>query len=136
MKYFVILTASIVFFTGSILMVYFLWNLEQEWTWKVLMIICPTFCGYLIIKNLQNYSKIQQNKNHLQVSKLFSSRTYNLNDLTSWTEETNLYRVRYRKMKLTFPNTQLTLVDHVDRSNIEQLYHFLRTHDKSRMKKI
>lgn len=128
MKYFIILLASFLFLIGSILMAYFLWEIEQDWTWKILMIFCPSFFGYLFIKNLQNYSKIKQNKDELHVFKLFSSRTYHLNELTSWTEETNLYRVSYRKMKLIFPNTQLTLIDHANRANIEQLYHYLRIH--------
>jgi len=108
MKYFVILTASFLFFIGSTLMAYFLWNMEQDWTWKALMIFCPTVFGFLFAKNLQNYSKIDLNSDELHVSKLFTSRTYNLNDLTSWTEETNLYRVSFRKMKLepaTFDRT-------------------------------
>jgi hypothetical protein len=131
MKYFIILTASLLFFFGSIVTVFFLWELEQEWTWKALMIFCPTFAGFLLIRNLRNYFKIQLNKNVLQVSKLLSSKTYDLNDLSSWTEETNLYRVSYRKLILNFQNDSLTLIDHSDQVKYLELYHYLMTKHNS-----
>ena len=128
MKYLVILTASFLFFIGSTLITYSLWDMEQDWTWKALLTFSPILFGYLFVKNLQNYSKIKLDKDELLVKKLFSSRIYNLNDLRSWTERSNLYRISYRKMKLYFPDSRLTLIDHADRENIEQLYHYLRTH--------
>jgi hypothetical protein len=127
MKYFIILTTALLFFFGSIVMAFFLWDIEQKWTWKALMIWCPTLTGYLVIRNFQNYSKIQLDKNLLQVSKLLSSRTYDLNDLISWTEQTNLYRVSYRKLMLNFQNDSLTLIDHTDQTKYLELYHYLRT---------
>lgn len=128
MKYFIILAGSSLFFIGATLISYFLWNIEQNWTWKILLIFCTAFTGYIFISSLQIYSKIQLTNGELRVSKLFSSQVYDLKELRSWTEETNLYRVSYRKLKLKFPNTQLTLFEHADRANIEQLYHHLRTH--------
>ena len=131
MKYFIILAGSSLFFIGATLMLYFLWNIEQDLTWKILLIFCSAIACYIFIRSLQIYSKIQLTNGELRVSKLFSSQIYDLKELESWTEETNFYRVSYRKLKLKFPNTQLTLFDHADRANIEQLYHHLRTHYKS-----
>ena len=112
-------------------MAYFLWNIEEDWAWKMLLIFCTTSTGFLFIRSVQIYSKIQLNNGELRVTKALSSKIYDLNALTSWTEETNLYRVSYRKLTLKFPSTQLTLIDHSDRENIEHLYHHLRTHYRS-----
>lgn len=133
MKYFAIISASFLFFTLSSIMAIFLWNIDHSLTWKLLLIFCSTFTGYLFIRSIQIYSKIQLTKGELRVTKVLSSRIYDLNELTSWTEETNLYRVSFRKLKLKFPDTQLILIDHSDRENIEQLYHHLRTHYNDKM---
>ena len=133
MKYFAIVTTSFLFFTMSSLMTYFLWNIDDDWTWKLLLVFFTTSTGFLFIKTIQIYSKIQLTKGELRVTKVLSSITYDLNELTSWTEETNHYRVSFRKLTLKFPNTQITLIDHSDRENIEQLYHHLRTHYNSKM---
>lgn len=136
MKYFVILLASFWLFIISIIITFNFWNIEEDWAWKAFMIFCPANMGYILIKNLQNYSRIQHYNNELHVTKIFSSHTYDLNDLKSWTVELNFYRVRYLKLKLIFTSTQLTLIDHVEPTKIEQFYHYLRTRHRIRMKQL
>ncbi len=133
MKYYIILSWSILFFLGWTFMSYFLWEIESHKTWKLFLILGLTFCGYLVIKNIQVYSKIRRNKNILQVSKFLSSKTYDLDEITSWKEESNYYRVSFRKIRINFQNNSLTLIDHADRVNISDLYHYLRTHYNGRM---
>ncbi len=133
MKYFVILFGTVIFCVGSGFMAFFLWDINQELKFNVLLISGPIFFGYLVIKNIQNYSKIRLDKNILQVSKFLSFKTYNLDELTSWMEETNLYRVSFRKVKINFQNGSLTLIDHADPENISEPFHYLRTHYGNRM---
>lgn len=128
MKYFIILTISLVCLIGTIAMAYFLWDAEQDWKWKAFMLAGPCFCGYLAFRNIQNYSKIQLKNSELTVSKILFTQKYELNKLISWSEETNLYRVKYRRLKLEFVNTSFTLMDYADPKSIEHLYHYLRTH--------
>jgi len=132
MKYFFILTASIILFFGSLVITYFLWSHTNNWKGQSLLSLSPSFFGYLVLKNLQNYSKINLNKNILKVTKLFSFKTYDLNELESWSEETNLYRVRFQKVKIQFLKKDLELIDHTDPMGVSKLYHYLRTHYNDR----
>ncbi|MEL7004109.1 MAG: hypothetical protein AAFN93_15425 [Bacteroidota bacterium] len=133
MKYYLLLFFSILFFMAGISMTYFLWNIEEGWEWKVFLLFISMFLLYLVIKNLQIYSKVKQKKNIIQVSKIFVKKTYNLNELTSWHERRNSYRANYRELRILFPHGKLTLIDHVDPDSIADLYHYLRTHYKDRM---
>jgi hypothetical protein len=122
------------FFLGSLAMTYLLWEHANNWKGQVLLSLCPSFFIYLVIKNIQNYSRIKLNKNILKVNKLFSNKTYDLNEIESWSEETNVYRVRFRKVKIQFPNKHIELIDHADPMGISDLYHYLRTHYDQRIK--
>lgn len=132
MKYFVILLISVLLLILSMAMTLFFWEIAGDWAWKAFMITCPALFLYLFVKIVLIYSKIQLLKNELRVSKAFTNRTYNLSELTSWTEETNTYRASYRKLELIFPQNKLTLFNHADRVNFEELYHLLRTNYSDR----
>jgi hypothetical protein len=132
MKYIILLTTSFLFLTGSFLAACFFWDVDGDWRLTVLLLTCPAFFLYLFIQYILNYSKIQLEKNELRVSKAFTYRTYDLSELTSWIEETNTYRVSYRKLELIFPQNKLTLFNHADPLKFEELFHFLRKGYKNR----
>lgn len=132
MKYIILLTTSFLFLIGSFLAACFFWDVDGDWRLTVLLLTCPAFFLYLFIQYILNYSKIQLEKNELRVSKAFTYRTYDLSELTSWIEETNTYRVSYRKLELIFPQNKLTLFNHADPLKFEELFHFLRKGYKNR----
>ncbi len=133
MKYYFLLFLSILFLLGGSSMTFFLWNVENSWKSKLFLALIPIFFIYLVIKYLQIYSKVKQNKNIVEVSKFFSKKTYDLNDLTSWDEQSNSIRVNYRALCITFPNEKLRIIDHADPDKIADLYHYLRIHYKDKM---
>lgn len=128
MKYYFILFTSLIFFLGSLAVTYLLWEHANSWKAQAMLFFSPSFFAYLVIKNIQNYSRIKLSKNILDVNKVFSFKTYDLNELEFWSEETNLYRVRFRKVKMQFPKESIELIDHADPMGISDLYHHLRTH--------
>lgn len=128
MKYFILLTLSIVFLTGYLAMAYFLWEAGDHIAWKPFIAGCVMFGFYQVVKVLKIYTKIQFSNDLLVVKKLFGSKEYTLNQLSSWEEHTNVYRVRFRKMTLYFGSEKVLLYDHADRDKIENFYHYLRTH--------
>ena len=109
-------------------MAWFLWEFADHWA-QQLMLLSPTiFSLLLFIRGLRIYCKVERIGNSLRVKTLFSTTVYNLDELTGWTEMTNIYRVRFRKLNLEFGGTAVELMDHADYANIDALYHYLRTH--------
>lgn len=126
MKYYLFLFATLVFLIAQVFMIYFLWDVNESKSLNSLLIFGLVFFIYLFYKNLNNYSKIERINNSLIIRKIFTKRIYDLNQLTSWKELTNLYRVRFRQLDLDFKGTKVKLIDHTDYDGVEQLYHFLR----------
>ena len=111
----------------------FLWDNTESPVGKILFISGNLFCIYYIYFILNSYAKVTQDKNIIIVSKLFSKRSYDLNNLEYWSDSLNTYRVRVRKLNLVFEAKKIELVDTYDK-NIEILYHYLRTHYAERDK--
>lgn len=133
MKYFFQLILSILFLLGSSVAAYFLWPIEPVWEWKAFLILGPVLSASTCVRFLLIYAKIDHQKNKLRVSSLFSTKVYDLNELTSWTNRPNPYDIHFRVIKLTFLNSKLTLFDHADPAKVEQFYHYLRTHHDDQM---
>ena len=110
------------------MMAFLLWDFTENWVQQLMLISFVFFGILLFIKGVKIYVKIEHSGKRLLIKSFFSSTTYNLDELTSWNEMTNIYRVSYRKLKLEFGNNKVELMDHSDRQNIEELYHYLRTH--------
>lgn len=127
MKIFLFTLYSLILFITFLGLTIFLWDSLENLIGKTLLISGNLFCAYYIYFILNSYVTIKQNKNIVIVSKLFSKRTYDLNNLEYWYDTLNTYRVRVRKLNLVFKNNKLKLVDTYD-ENVETLYHYLRTH--------
>jgi len=128
MKYWITLFAIFMILIGFSMMAFLLWDFTENWVQQLMLISFVFFGILLFIKGVKIYVKIEHSGKRLLIKSFFSSTTYNLDELTSWNEMTNIYRVSYRKLKLEFGNNKVELMDHSDRQNIEELYHYLRTH--------
>ncbi|WP_321515487.1 hypothetical protein [Marinifilum fragile] len=127
MKIFLFTLYSVFLLIAFLGLTIFLWDSLESTIGKVLLISGNLFCIFYIFFILNSYVTIKLNKNIVVVSKLFSKRTYDLNDIEYWHDTLNTYRVRVRKLNLVFKNKKLKLVDTYD-ENVETLYHYLRIH--------
>lgn len=109
-------------------MAWFLWEFADNWPQQLVLLYLAFFGLLLFIKALRIYCNVERTGNALRVKTLFSTTVYNLDELTAWTETTNIYRVRFRKLRLEFGLTKLEILDQADPANIEALFHYLRTH--------
>ena len=136
MKYFILLLGSFLYLIGSLTMAYSLWDIEDNWIWKFFLVLCPAISSLFFIWMIQSYSKVQLENSFLKVTKFFTTKTFDLNELTSWNENHNLIRISFRKISLRFNKENATIIDFFEGANVDQLYHYLRTHfpDKKRKK--
>lgn len=128
MKYWSILFAIFLMFIGFSLMAWFLWDFADNLAKQSMLVGFAVFGLLLFVRGLKIYVQVEHEGKSLRIKTFFTMNIYNLDDLTSWNEMTNLYRVSYRKLKLEFGSKKVELMDHSNRQNIEQLYHYLRTH--------
>ncbi|SHO63336.1 hypothetical protein [Algoriphagus zhangzhouensis] len=135
MKYLILLSSTFLYFIGALAISYYLWNIEDNWIWKGSMVLCPITTGLLFFWIIQSYSKVHHNNTILRITKLFSTKSYDLKGLTSWNEDNNIIRISFRKLNLQFNEDNVTIIDFADRDNVEQLYHYLKTHFPDKNKK-
>ncbi len=126
MKIFLFTLLSIVFLLSFWGLSFFLWN-NINFLGKLLFVLGDIYWIFYVFRVLNSYVRVNRENDILTVKKLFSKKTFNLQNLKHWNESQNVYRVRNRKLNLQFENERIKLIDTYD-ENVGNLYHYLRTH--------